>query len=145
MRLVPAAALLMLSACASITTGSTQNVMVQTVPDHDAVCNLSNDHGTWNIPSTPGSASVHRSYSPLSVTCKSGKLHGTASVQSGTKGSALGNIVAGGVIGGAVDMSTGSAYDYPASITVPISAKGSFTEIKPDVPKTDSPKDAHNK
>jgi len=31
---------------------------------------------------------------------------------------AFGNIIAGGIIGAGIDMSTGAAYDYPSLITV---------------------------
>jgi len=34
---------------------------------------------------------------------------------------AFGNILAGGIIGAAVDVGTGSAYDYPPSIEVMLS------------------------
>lgn len=31
---------------------------------------------------------------------------------------AFGNIIVGGIIGGAIDAGTGAAYDYPSEITV---------------------------
>jgi hypothetical protein len=36
------------------------------------------------------------------------------------KGLALGNLLFGGLIGGAVDSGTGAAFDYPAMIQVPL-------------------------
>ena len=105
--------------CASVTTGSHQNVSVETHPVSGAECRLSNDDGTWFVPSTPGSVTIDRAYSDLSVTCeKPGYGRGTAVVKSSTKGVAFGNIIAGGVIGAAVDMGSGAAYDYPSLITV---------------------------
>jgi hypothetical protein len=116
-RLIAIAGLGLLSACASVTTGSTQSVMVTTTPA-GAECVLNNDKGSWVAKSTPDSVMISRSYSPLSVVCEKGKLRGIATVQSGTKGMVFGNVIAGGIIGAAVDMSSGAAYDYPPSINV---------------------------
>ena len=45
-------------------------------------------------------------------------IYGIAAVKSGTKAMAFGNILFGGIIGAAVDTSTGAAYDYPDLITI---------------------------
>lgn len=113
-------AALMLPACASIVEGSTQSLSVSTTPKSGAECKLMNDAGTWYVGGTPGSVSVKRSASAIKVTCTHDRLAGTAVAQSRTKGLAFGNILAGGIIGGAVDMSTGAAYDYPPEIVVPL-------------------------
>jgi len=105
-------------ACATITGGQKQALSVQTAPITGAQCNLTNDEGTWFVSQTPGSVTINRSYSDLSVTCEKGEHKGATSVKSKTKGMAFGNIIAGGIIGGAVDMGTGAAYDYPTLITV---------------------------
>lgn len=123
--------LLSLQACASMTSGSQQSLSVTTEPVTGATCQLNNDAGSWFIPSTPGSVTVHREASDLTVVCKKGALSGTARVVSFTKGVAYGNILAGGLIGAAIDRSNGSAFDYPALIGVPMSTKGTFTEILP--------------
>ena len=106
----------LLSSCASITTGANQSINVSTAPHQGATCNLSNDKEAWLISSTPGSASVSRSYSDLNIVCRKDVKVGSIIVKSQTKAIAWGNILAGGIIGGAVDISTGSAYDYPSSI-----------------------------
>ena len=41
-------------------------------------------------------------------------------VLAGTEGAAFGNIIAGGIIGAAIDMSNGSAYRYPANVLVKV-------------------------
>lgn len=110
----------LLSGCASITTGQNQSVSVSTGNESGAVCSLSNDKGTWHVASTPGSVVVNRAYGDLAVNCKKGTKSGSATVKSSTKGMAFGNILAGGFIGAAVDCGTGSAYDYPTSIEVPL-------------------------
>jgi len=107
----------LVSGCASIVTGQNQTISVETVGVNDAKCSLANDEGTW-FTTTPGSVTVKRSYSNLNVTCKKDQLTGCTSVKSSTKGMAFGNILAGGIIGAAVDCGTGSAYDYPTVIKV---------------------------
>jgi hypothetical protein len=84
----------------------------------DAACELSNGDGKWYINSTPDTVTVKRDYNDMIVTCRKGEKFGTTAVKSSTKAMALGNVIAGGVIGAAVDVGTGSAYDYPTNITV---------------------------
>ena len=122
LKLALLASALTVSACASIVDGSQQSLSVKTIgKGHDvenASCQLTNNKGTW-FANSPGSVTVHRSYDPLNVKCaKAGWPAGIVTVESHTKGMAFGNILAGGIIGGAVDMSTGAAYDYPSLITV---------------------------
>ncbi len=130
-----AASAVLLGACASIVTGSEQSLSVTTVDVNGANCKLSNSKGTWYIPSTPGSVTVHRAYGPLSVECHKGELNGLAQADSKTKGMMAGNILFGGGIGAAVDAGTGAGYDYPEIINVPM-AKGtpSLTLINPPAP-----------
>ncbi len=109
-----------LGGCASITTGQNQSVSVDTGTHSGAVCSLSNDEGTWYVNSTPGSVTIKRAYSDLTVNCKKDDKTGIATVKSRTKGMAFGNILAGGIIGGAIDCGTGAAYDYPPIINVPL-------------------------
>lgn len=117
--LVTLLALSILSSCASITTGQNQSVSVNSHPHSGATCHLTNDKGKWYV-TTPGSVTVTRSYSELTITCTKEDMHGTVAHKSSTKGMAFGNILLGGLIGAAVDMGTGSAYDYPTDITCPM-------------------------
>ena len=107
-----------LTACAAIVTGQNQSISVNTIPKEGAKCTLTNDKGTWYVPSTPGSVTVSRAYGALMASCEKGEWRGIIAVNSATKGMAFGNVLAGGIIGGAVDMGTGAAYDYPQTITV---------------------------
>lgn len=109
----------LLSGCASIVDGTSQNVTLQTPPVTGANCSLKNNKGTWHVFSTPGTIKVHRSYSALHVTCrKPGYKKAKKRFQSTTKGMMAGNIVFGGFIGGGVDAADGAAYDYPNNLTV---------------------------
>ena len=125
-------AVTMFSGCASIIGGSSKLVSVQTTKGESmvagAMCTLTNDKGIWFVTS-PGTVSIHRAYDDLSVICKKeGEEPGAMTIKSSTKGMAYGNILAGGIIGAAVDMGTGAAYDYPSLITV---SMGLTTIISP--------------
>lgn len=108
--------------CASIVDGKNQSLTVETRHKEKiitgAICKLSNNKGTWFITS-PGTATIQRSYEDLMIRCdKDGTGSGLASLESSTKAMAFGNIIFGGVIGAGIDMATGSAYDYPDSISI---------------------------
>lgn len=122
--ILPAVALCSLATgCASITTGHNQSLSVETRTANGqmvegASCKLENDKGTWYVTS-PGSTLVRRSYNDLSVRCeKEGHAAGVTAAKSATKGMAFGNILFGGIIGAAVDVGSGAAYDYPSIISV---------------------------
>ena len=70
----------------------------------------------WYVNNTPGLATVNRSYSDLVISCTKYNKSGITQVKSSLKGMTAGNIIAGGVIGFAVD--AGSGYDYPGTIMV---------------------------
>lgn len=111
-----------LTGCASIVNGSNQLVSVETHHKGEAVvgasCQLNNPKGTFFV-TTPGTVTVHRAYDDLNITCeKDGLFPGVAAVKSATKAMAFGNIIFGGVIGAAVDVKTGAAYDYPTLVRV---------------------------
>lgn len=110
------------SGCASIVGGTAQVVSVETMSAGQSLtgasCTLKNPKGEYFV-TTPGTLTVNRAYDDLVVKCtREGFAAATASAKSTTKGMAFGNIIFGGVIGGAVDVSTGAAYDYPTLITV---------------------------
>eukprot|EP01037_Dinobryon_pediforme_P025306 gene25306-27402_t len=112
----------MLTGCASIVNGTGQNLTIEAKKDGASVagatCKLINDKGTYYV-TAPGTVTVHKSYSDLQVACeKTDTLPGTASVKSTTEGMAFGNILVGGLIGAAIDTSSGAAYDYPTLITI---------------------------
>ena len=113
---------LQLSGCASITGGTQQSISVETRSDvttvAGAACEITNAKGKWFI-STPGSAQIQRSNDPLLITCnKQGYDQGRASVESVTRAGMAGNFLFGGLIGAAIDHSSGAAYDYPNLIQV---------------------------
>ena len=112
------------SGCASIVTGQDQTVSVSSPLCPGAQCKLVNDAGVFYIPSTPGTVTVNREYGDLIVTCsRPGHADFSTSVSSTTKSMAFGNIIAGGIIGAAVDIGTGAAYEYPSEVVIPMDCR----------------------
>lgn len=126
------------SGCASITGSKNQPVSVQAHLNgnqiQDASCTLTNDKGTWFI-KTPGSTTVQKSGQDLVVTCnKDGIPAGSTTVASSANGGVWGNILFGGLIGYAIDASTGAAFDYPTSMSVQM---GQVIKLEPPKPNPD--------
>lgn len=134
--LVIPALLLLTTGCASIINGTSQPLSVETRMKGASVaganCKMVNDKGVWFV-TTPGSVTVHRSGTDMSVTCsKEGIAPGLGSIKSSTKGMAFGNILFGGPIGAGVDIANGSAFDYPPLIQIEM---GESTVITPPTPQ----------
>ncbi len=115
--------LAMLSACATLVNGSSQNVTVSTNPP-GASCTLDRIGARVGaIPATPGSVRLDKSKNDLSVTCaKDGYQTATVSRAPSFGGATFGNIIAGGVIGVVVDAASGANYSYPDDIRVDLAA-----------------------
>ena len=111
--------------CASITGNTTQPVTVTAVCEGAIVaavpCILLNDKGRWEI-ITPQAALVRKSYGDLSVACRKGESSGTASLMSKPNSGVWGNVLAGGLIGYAVDSANGAGFNYPAETAVVLSS-----------------------
>ncbi len=110
--------------CASVTGGgNTQPMTINTVNEfgvavEDASCNLSNDKGNWKL-RTPGQQTITKSNKAIIIRCeKAPSLPGTATVESSVRGAMFGNIIAGGLIGAAIDHSSGAGYEYPDIVNV---------------------------
>ncbi len=110
-----------LTGCASITGGKNQPISVNTVCDGqpvvEASCTLMNDKGSWYV-KTPGSVMIQKAYGDLAVDCKKGDAVASTKFKSSSNGGVWGNILAGGIIGYAVDASSGAGFDYPSTMTV---------------------------
>ncbi|MCB1784026.1 MAG: hypothetical protein KDI13_08510 [Alphaproteobacteria bacterium] len=122
-KLLTLATLFILTSCASIVSGDQQIVSVETPNCDQASCKLTNEQGTYYVSQTPGTVTINRSASPIFLECKKEDTVETVTVESGTKGMAFGNILAGGIIGAAVDMNTGAAYVYPDVLVNPVECK----------------------
>jgi hypothetical protein len=106
-----------LTGCASITESKNQSMSVSTGEVTGAMCTLSNSKGSYYVNSTPGSVMVRNACDQLTVTCKKdgyiASYPGAGTVQDKSKGMAWGNVIFGGIIGIAVDRSTGAGCNYP--------------------------------
>lgn len=102
-----------LSGCASIITGTTQSISVNSDPE-GASCRVSRGGITLGVvPSTPGSVVVHRGSTGLDITCsKPGYALAQTTQPTNIETWIFGNVLIGGLIGVVIDFSTGAAYTY---------------------------------
>jgi hypothetical protein len=108
-----------LMGCASITTGQTQVVTIQTPNCPAASCELTNKEGIYYVTRTPGTVSVNRKCSEMTIRCrKDGHSDFVMSIGSSMKSMTWGNLIFGGLIGAGVDAATGAACKYPSIIPV---------------------------
>ena len=107
--------------CASITGSKNQPVSMNAVcnaePVNGANCTLSNDKGQWFL-TTPGSVMIQKSGGDLAVSCKKQESAGGGTFVSKANGGIWCNILAGGIIGYAIDAGSGAGFDYPPNMTV---------------------------
>jgi hypothetical protein len=110
--------------CASVTGTSVQPISVTAVCGgskvlRDATCIAMNDKGQWFVTS-PGSIMIQKSFGDLSVSCRQGESYGSLIVKSSSNSNVWGNVLAGGLIGYAVDAGSGAGFNYPNMISVPM-------------------------
>ena len=131
--------LVLLNGCASITESKNQSMSVSTGDITGAMCTLSNSKGSYYVNSTPGSVMVRNACDQLTVTCtKEGYVPANpaaGSVQDVAKDMAWGNIVFGGIIGIAVDRSTGAGCSYPQQNIIFPMKKASAGDVITDIQK----------
>lgn len=112
-----------LSGCASVTNSDTQQISITTRDKAGfavtgADCIWKNDKGEGRF-QTPAVVSVRRDYQALNILCsKDGFPDAADSFNSKSTSAMAGNILAGGLIGAAIDHSSGAGYDYPAVLTI---------------------------
>ena len=107
--------------CATITSGTTQSVMVKAEKGVvGASCELTDKKGgKWYVPSTPGTATVRKGDGPMQIICrKDGYQVSTLSVDETITGATFGNILLGGGIGILVDAASGAAQQYPDEVII---------------------------
>lgn len=108
-------ALSTLTACATLTGGSEQEITITTTPV-GAHCLLSNGQQSWTLERTPGTVSLPRAYQPVRVSCTlEGFAEATTTLKPQTRGRAYGNILLLG-LPTVVDASTGAGYEYTPEV-----------------------------
>lgn len=87
------AAALMLSGCATVVSGTTDDVKFETTPVTHADCTVYRSGDVVGRVHTPQTISVRRSGKPLLAVCQHGELHGKQVIESGHNWWWLGNML----------------------------------------------------
>ena len=127
----PAAAGLLLAGCATIVSGSSQDVAVQTTPVSGATCVLSNLEGSWEVV-TPAVAHVQRGLEALQVKCTMpGYDEAWTNMASHWNDWTLANVANFGV-GFGVDSYTGAIDAYPRSVQLTMHSAATIPPSTPE-------------
>ncbi|WP_125461797.1 MULTISPECIES: hypothetical protein [Rhodomicrobium] len=110
---------LCVAACSTITRGTTQAVAINTPGVEKAECELRSEGiGTLTIV-TPASVVLEKSMHSVQVSCrKKCFTNGEGVIASSTEEMTAGNILVGGVVGLAVDASSGAMNKYEPQIAI---------------------------
>jgi hypothetical protein len=128
--------LLLPAACASVSSGISQDIDVATDPP-GATCTLSrNGEEIARVAPTPGRANVSKSGRAIEMSCsRAGHQPASRTVDSSFQAMTLGNVLIGGVIGVAIDAGTGAMHYYPANVSLTLPPDGAAPQPAP-VPAT---------
>lgn len=108
-----AAVCLGVGGCASITKGTTQLISLDTPGAPGSSCTLTSEGIGTKTLVTPGTLVLDKSQYNVAVTCKKECYHdGVGVIASSTEAMAAGNLIAGGVVGLAVDAASGAMNKY---------------------------------
>jgi hypothetical protein len=108
----------LLAGCATITTGTTQPINIDSEPQQ-AMCTLMREGQELGTVTTPAPLTIKRHASTIQVICrKPGYEDGRVIMNSRYESASAGNFLLGGVIGVMVDASTGANSRYEANVLV---------------------------
>lgn len=127
-----------LAGCASITSGTTQAIAVNSDPV-GADCKLTREGQSLGAVKTPGPVTIKRDSRPVHVSCSMpGYEDGKVVLNSRYETATMGNMILGGAVGMMVDSSTGASNRYDAQVTVPLTplAGGQATVPAPSAAPT---------
>jgi len=132
LRLLAVGCLLLTTACASITQGTTQSIAVVTDPP-GATCTLHrNGEQIGMVNPTPGSVTVGKSSRAIDVRCnREGFNPNLTNVPSSMNAVTAGNIIAGGLIGLAIDAGSGAMHQYPPNVSMSLSRLTADSQAPP--------------
>ena len=120
-KLLLAAAVLLLTGCASLLNDDTQEVKVRLMCKHRpilATCYAENDKGRW-VFCVPGSVIVKNDYSALGISWRGQYVEGFRVSAPALPSMAMaGNVLVGGLVGAAVDMYNATGLKYPENIEI---------------------------
>jgi hypothetical protein len=111
--------LMLTTACATVTQGTTATIAVTSDPP-GATCQIQREGSTIAVVNpTPGSVTIGRSTRDLATRCeRAGSQAAVVATPAGFQAMTLGNLLVGGVIGIAVDAASGAMGTYPGNIHV---------------------------
>jgi len=107
-----ASAIGLVSGCATIVKGTTQEVFLDTPGHAGAQCTLHSTSWGTRTMQTPGTIKLDKASANVTVSCVKGCYKGAGIIASNVEASTAGNIIAGGVIGLGVDAATGAMNRY---------------------------------
>jgi hypothetical protein len=111
----------LLSGCASIVSNDTQDLKVQLMCGNRSIwasCTAENSQGKWYF-EAPGVVTVKNDLRKLSISCKPQAMNGfTVYAPALPSWGLAGNVLAGGVVGAAVDLFNNTALKYPENIDI---------------------------
>lgn len=116
------AGVLAVTGCASIASGTTQQVTIISTPD-GAICDVSRQGMMLQRAIIPTSPMIQKSKYDLSVQCsKTGYQNTILANKSGVEPWIFGNLIFGGLIGVLIDVSSGAQnhYDTLMSVALPL-------------------------
>ena len=107
------------SGCATITTGSTQNLTVQSMPA-GANCTLHRAGELLGVvTATPATLNISKGTKAINVTCQlENHVLSTQTLDADFQAMTVGNVLVGGLIGIAVDAASGAAGKYADQVNV---------------------------
>ena len=119
--IVFASVAVLMTGCASVLNQDKQAVVVRAVCNGASVpahCVAENSRGRWAF-NAPKQIVVTRDLFSLRVTCQSAYVEKhTVSVRPNVQVAMAGNVLLGGLVGGAVDVATARGLQYPANVDV---------------------------
>lgn len=103
---------LAVSGCATVIAGTSQDIRIVSDPP-GAECQVTRDEVALAVVTTPGTVNVPRSKRDIMTICrKEGLADTTEMIPSKIHGGTIGNVIAGGLIGVAVDAASGANNEY---------------------------------
>ena len=107
-----------LGGCATLVSGTDQDISVDTPGYAGAECVLrSAGVGEYTVV-TPATLKVSRSKHDIHVTCSKGCLRGAGLIASNLEGTAAGNLLLGGIIGAGIDSASGALNKYTSHTAI---------------------------
>lgn len=113
-----------LCGCATVSSGTSQEISVDTPGADGASCAFDDGKGgRWEVASTPGAIRIVKGSGPLTLTCRRDGFHSVRRIIDETLADeAYGNVFLGG-LGLIIDSASGAAVRYPDNVVLSMRPK----------------------